>query len=81
LWRKLKEIHPDEPQIDASIDRYKRLPLVHVISYDVLCVDRLADDPPNGSLKLLPHAGDAMQSTLTKLEDVLGRWESDVERD
>jgi hypothetical protein len=44
FWRRLKEIQPGEPNIEASIDRYKGMPPVHVMSYDVLCVDRLADD-------------------------------------
>jgi hypothetical protein len=51
------------------------------VGYDILCVDRLDDDPPNGSVKLLLHSGEAMQSTLTRLQNVLDEWENDVERD
>jgi Holliday junction resolvase RusA-like endonuclease len=81
FWRSLKEIQPDNPDIALSIDRYKSMPPVHIVGYDILCVDRLDDDPPNGSVKLLLHAGEAMQSTLTRLQNVLDKWESEVERD
>lgn len=81
FWRDLRNVHPDDPSIEASIERYKQMPTVHVTGYDILCVDRLADDPPNGSVKLLLHAGDAMQSTWSRLQDALDKWESDVEPD
>lgn len=81
FWRGLRDVHPDDPKIEASIERYKNMPAVHVTGYDVLCVDRLDDDPSSGSVKLLLHAADAMQSTWTRLQDVLDKWENNVEPD
>jgi hypothetical protein len=79
--RRLKVKHPDGDDIDGFIQRLKRMPPVQVAGYDILCAERLPDDPQNGSVKLLLHAGDAMRSTLTHLREVLDDWERDVERD
>lgn len=79
--RRLKAKHPEGSDIDEFIRRVEKMPPVHVAGYDILCAERLPDDPPNGSVKLLLHAGDAMRSTLTHLKDVLDEWERDVERD
>jgi len=78
--RRLKVAHPDGDDIDEFIERLKKMPPVQVAGYDILCAERLPDDPPNGSVKLLLHAGDAMRSTLTHLKDVLDEWERDVGR-
>jgi hypothetical protein len=79
--RRLKVKHPDGDDIDEFIQRLKKMPPVQVAGYDIICAERLPDDPRNGSVKLLLHAGDAMRSTLTHLKDVLDEWEGDVERD
>lgn len=79
--RRLKVKHPDGDEIDEFIQRLKKMRPVQVAGYDILCAERLPDDPRNGSVKLLLHAGDAMKSTLTHLKDVLDDWERDVERD
>jgi hypothetical protein len=68
--RRLKVKHLDGDDIDEFIQRLKKMPPVQVAGYDILCAERLPDDPPNGSVKLLLHAGDAMRSTLTHLKDV-----------
>jgi Holliday junction resolvase RusA-like endonuclease len=81
VLRRLKVKHSDGDDIDEFIKRLKKMPPVQVAGYDILCAERLPDDPPNGSVKLLLHAGDAMRSTLTHLKDVLDQWERDVERD
>jgi Holliday junction resolvase RusA-like endonuclease len=79
--RRLKAKHPEGSDIDEFIRRVQKMPPVQVAGYDILCAERLPDDPPNGSVKLLLHAGDAMRSTLTHLKDVLDEWERNVERD
>jgi len=79
--RRLKVKHLDGDDIDEFIQRLKKMPPVQVAGYDILCAERLPDDPPSGSVKLLLHAGDSMRSTLTHLKNVLDEWERDVERD
>ena len=68
--RRLKVKHLDGDDIDEFIQRLKTMPPVQVAGYDILCAERLPDDPRSGSVKLLLHAGDAMRSTLTHLKDV-----------
>jgi hypothetical protein len=79
-WRALQQAQPNDQTVLNAIDQYKRSPKVHVSGYEVLCVDRLADDPPNGSVKLLLHSGDPTKTPLTRLERILDKWEDQVER-
>ena len=70
----------DDPEFDELLGQFGKFSAPHVSGYDILSVERLSDDPPNGSVKLLLHAGNAMKSTLTHLKNVLDEWERDVER-
>jgi len=57
--RRLKAKHPEGADIDEFIRRVEKMPPVQVAGYDILCAERLPDDPPNGSVNP-PHPVPAM---------------------
>ena len=79
FWRSLLEARPDDPLVVEAQERYRNITEYHVVSYEVLCLDRLEDDPDNGSVKLLLHDGDPRRTAWTLLDDALGKWKDHVQ--
>lgn len=78
FWQALQKVKPDDPIVWTALDQYKGSPKVHVSGYEVLCVDRLANDPLNGSVKLLLHSGDLIMTPWTRLQRILDEWKDQI---
>jgi hypothetical protein len=78
LWRSLLQATPNDPNVVASNEKYRKLTEFHVVSYEVLCLERLPDDPAVGSVKLLIHDGEPRRTAWTLLDSVLSDWKDHV---
>jgi hypothetical protein len=79
FWRSLLHATPNDPTVVAAQERYRHVTEFHVVSYEVLCLERLEDDPVNGSVKLLLHDGEPMRTAWSLLDEALSDWEDHVE--
>jgi hypothetical protein len=77
--RSLLRAKPNDPTLVAALGRYSNITEFHVASYEVLCLERLEDDPTDGSVKLLLHDGNPTRTAWSLLDQALSEWEDHVE--
>lgn len=77
--RSLLQATPNDPIVIEAQQRYRNVTEFHVVSYEVLCLERLEDDPANGSVKLLLHDGEPMRTAWSLLDEALSDWKDHVE--
>jgi len=78
-WRSLLQARPGDPMVVEAQERYRNVTEFHVVSYEVLCLERLKNDPSNGYVKLLVHDGEPRRSSWSRLDEALDAWKEHVE--